>query len=648
MLAPRLNVDGPSPNRTNLSLGSQKEIASGHHKASHRSSSKLSAQAQTIDFPKLTLYEWLVFKLDILIPEERPNSMMVPHDCHLQKVKYSRKKWRWRIVRNSDASLPEYLTDHRDDSEYDVISPETGSFLPVVDIQGKFIKKWDALGLLLLLFTASVTPFETAFLSQQPGQPFQFDILFLVDSIVDFIFFCDILIQMRTPYRHKQTGKIIRSEFGMFWNYFTGWFSIDLVSTLPWELLSLVNQSGGNLPVSQLRLLRFLRLTRLLKLLRVMRANRKLSQWKAQINLRYVTIQILQWCIIMTFIMHWIACGYRLAAERNDTSATSTDPLGWHELYAASQNTTVDAISIWLLYIMALSWSAGTVSLVGNSVPVMQPTNDREWGYSVFAFFISYLLAVWSIATISDVLSLSNRSQRTHDLHVDQYLEMFDRLKLEPRLKIKVYEYLSDHYASKHSTRYTELLQDLPPQLHGFITMEVFVSFIADIPFLEPFIDREPALAQDLCRSIEIRSVSANSHLFTEGYEGIYLLKSGIVAIEGRVYPSGSIFGRTCLREKIKSNECRALTNITVHLLKRDVLVSVLDKWPKIKYYAKRWTAWQVLRRYIYTYTRLYYMAARRGARMQPPLVSQRPNMREGELDDIDIAVLEHIEEFGF
>lgn len=111
---------------------------------------------------------------------------------------------------------------------------------------------------------------------------------------------------------------------------------------------------------------------------------------------------------------------------------------------------------------------------------------------------------------------------------------------------------------------------------------------------------------------------------------------------------SGSIFGRTVLREHLKQNECRALTNVTIHILPRDVLQSTLDKHPKIRYYAKRWTTWQVFRRYIHTYANLYYTAAKRGARMVPPLMSQRPNLREGEYDDIDLAVLEHINEFGF
>jgi hypothetical protein len=41
-------------------------------------------------------------------------------------------------------------------------------------------------------------------------------------------------------------------------------------------------------------------------------------------------------------------------------------------------------------------------------------------------------------------------------------------------------------------------------------------------------------------------------------------------------------------------------------------------------------------------------MAARRGALMHPPIYSRRANMEEGEVDDLDVAVLDNIMEFGY
>ncbi|KAJ3157239.1 hypothetical protein HDU89_002651 [Geranomyces variabilis] len=597
-----------------------------------------AAHQEKLEKRKQSLYERLTYLLDILVPEDEPETMTVPAGSFLQRVSYG-KLDRWRVAKEEWLNLPPYLVEHRDTHPQYHVAVEKQGLVPLLDLTSPFLKRWDMLSLLLLFFTASVTPFETAFIASSSN----IDILFLVNRLVDIIFTIDMGVSIRTPFRDPQTGRLVRDGKLIFLRYLRSWFFIDLLSVIPFELINTFS-GGGHQNLSQLRLLRFLRLARLLKLLRVLRASRKLKQWRVHIDLRYATMKMLQNCIIILFLIHWLACGYRLADEQNNP----TDPLGWLGNYATYANTTVDQVPIFDAYIIAVYWSSATLSLIGPQWEVIAPSTVRECGYAVFANFVAYMVALYMIASLVNVLSVANRLQTEHDLKVDNYLEMFSRLKLDQRLKIKVHEYLSDHYAAATTQAYTNLLSDLPTQLHGFITMEIFVEFIAKVPYLEPFIDREPNLTQELCRGIEIRTIPANAHLFTDGYEGIYYLEHGIVAIDGRVYPSGSIFGRTCLREFIKRTECRALTNVTVHVLPLTILRAALGKFPKITYYAKRWTAWQVLRRYLYTYSALYYTAAKRGARMVPPLTSARPGLKEGEYDDIDLAVLEHINEFGF
>lgn len=80
------------------------------------------------------------------------------------------------------------------------------------------------------------------------------------------------------------------------------------------------------------------------------------------------------------------------------------------------------------------------------------------------------------------------------------------------------------------------MLRDLPTSLHGVIAMETFLEFVEQIPWLEVFLEREPELIREMCRGIEIRTVGQNNLVFTEGFEGIYFVEKGIVAIEGRLY----------------------------------------------------------------------------------------------------------------
>ncbi|KAJ3103572.1 hypothetical protein HDU97_009992 [Phlyctochytrium planicorne] len=655
------SVDVPSKKSSMLDMSKGRGGAGGekrrgsfmafpHHGSNGNNPPMPKSTFQKIERPAHTTYERIVYMLDILVPPDEPADMEVPHGHFLQKVIVG-PKWRWRVAKDVNVSLPEYLTGHLDKPTTYRVWLERKRLIPLLDPNSRFLRRWDALAMLMLLFTASVTPFETAFVSNDGVV----DLLFLINRLVDCIFAIDLFVQMRTPYRDPNTGRFVSDARTILIHYLTTWFPVDFISVLPLELINFANQQDHTSTatttdtvvkssLSELKLLRFFRLMRLLKLLRILRASRKLRQFQATINLRYATLQIIQYSIFIMFIIHWLACGFRLAADKNDP----LDSPGWTEHYADSKNKTVTEVAMWEIYMLSLYWSSSTVSLVGPNMPSVQPSNTREFGYELFASFVAYMNAVYFIAIISDVLSVSSKQSRDNDLQVDKYMEMFDKLKLDPRLKIKVHNYLSEKFALDENSSYTRLLTYLPQQLHGFISMEIFLEFVEQVPFLEVFIDREPTLIQELCRTVEIRSYPPNSHMFSEGYEGIYFIERGLCAMEGVIYSTGMVFGRSVLREHNKPSECRALTTVTVHLLTRAALLANLEKYPKILYYAKRWTSWAVLRRYILGYSKLYYMAARRGARFNPPLLTKRPFLQENEFDEIDLAVIEHMNENGF
>ena len=75
-----------------------------------------------------------------------------------------------------------------------------------------------------------------------------------------------------------------------------GWFFIDLISVIPFELLGFISNTSdtSSASASQLSILRVLRLLKLAKLLRIFRASRKLKQMQVYINLRYSTMQLVK------------------------------------------------------------------------------------------------------------------------------------------------------------------------------------------------------------------------------------------------------------------------------------------------------------------------------------------------------------------
>lgn len=130
--------------------------------------------------------------------------------------------------------------------------------------------RWGLLIFACMFYTSVVTPYEVALLETQ------FDGLFVINKFVDSVFIADIFLTFRTSYLDENFTVVtdlrqIRNK------YLKGWFTVDLVSVLQFDVLELIFHVGSQNDVGQLkavRMLRVLRLFKMLKMLRVLRASK--------------------------------------------------------------------------------------------------------------------------------------------------------------------------------------------------------------------------------------------------------------------------------------------------------------------------------------------------------------------------------------
>lgn len=101
---------------------------------------------------------------------------------------------------------------------------------------------WDWLILLLVIYTAILTPYSAAFLLNDQEEQrrrecgYSCNPLNLVDLIVDIMFIIDILINFRTTYVN-QNEEVVSDPAKIAIHYFKGWFLIDMVAAIPFDLL---------------------------------------------------------------------------------------------------------------------------------------------------------------------------------------------------------------------------------------------------------------------------------------------------------------------------------------------------------------------------------------------------------------------------
>lgn len=100
---------------------------------------------------------------------------------------------------------------------------------------------WDWLILLLVIYTAILTPYSAAFLLNDEEERLMPKCVYcspldVVDLIVDIMFIIDILINFRTTYVNAN-DEVVSHPLRIAVHYFKGWFLIDMVAAIPFDLL---------------------------------------------------------------------------------------------------------------------------------------------------------------------------------------------------------------------------------------------------------------------------------------------------------------------------------------------------------------------------------------------------------------------------
>jgi hypothetical protein len=140
-----------------------------------------------------------------------------------------------------------------------------------------------------------------------------------IDLFISLIFLTDVVLNFRTAVDHK--GRRISSPKEVAKHYLKGWFLIDFVSSLPFELLFLFFDVERLAIFAVFRMLRSLRLIRLLKVgSMILRYNRRSSLNPILLRMAF----ILFWLALTS---HWGACFWiHLGGVRHDVPTLEDNP----------------------------------------------------------------------------------------------------------------------------------------------------------------------------------------------------------------------------------------------------------------------------------------------------------------------------------
>ena len=172
----------------------------------------------------------------------------------------------------------------------------------------KYKNMWDLVVIILLIYTATYSPFRVCFIEDSSEG------WFIFDCTVDSLFFIDIVLNFFTVLE-LPNGQYETSRLGIAKAYMKSWFFLDLFTTIPFQVIERVN-SNEDSSIGDSKVLRLMRIPRLYRLLRILRLAKlvrvfKVKKMSPMGNLLKVSNSLkdmLKTIGFIVFLTHIIAC----------------------------------------------------------------------------------------------------------------------------------------------------------------------------------------------------------------------------------------------------------------------------------------------------------------------------------------------------
>ncbi|XP_019379148.1 PREDICTED: potassium voltage-gated channel subfamily H member 6 isoform X2 [Gavialis gangeticus] len=440
---------------------------------------------------------------------------------------------------------------------------------------------WDWLILLLVIYTAVFTPYSAAFLLNEEQEEKRWDCgyscdpLNIIDLIVDIMFIIDIIINFRTTYVNVN-DEVVSHPAKIAIHYFKGWFLIDMVAAIPFDLL--IFRSGSDETTT---LIGLLKTARLLRLVRVARKLDRYSEYGA-------AVLFLLMCTF-ALIAHWLACIWY--AIGNVERPYMEHKIGWLDNLGDqigkryNDSDLSSGPSIKDKYVTALYFTFSSLTSVGFGN--VSPNTNSEKIFSICVMLIGSLMYASIFGNVSAIIQrLYSGTARYHTqmLRVKEFIRFH---QIPNPLRQRLEEYFQHAWSYTNGIDMNAVLKGFPDCLQADICLHLNRTLLQNC---KAFRGASKGCLRALAMKFKTTHAPPGDTLVHYGdvLTTLYFISRGsieilrediVVAILGK----NDIFGEpiSLYARPGKSNaDVRALTYCDLHKIQREDLLEVLDMYP--------------------------------------------------------------------
>ena len=339
----------------------------------------------------------------------------------------------------------------------------------------QFREGWTAFMTVVMLYVAIMTPYRLAFMEE-----IYFDGLTGTDLAINCLFILDLCLNFICAYT-KPDGSIEDNRLKIARNYLFSWFLVDLISSVPFNLIELMyseEKNGGNGYNSAVKLARLPRLYRLFRLVKVFKALghyknvtyfEKLQDY-LQINSRLV--KLAKFLIIVCFCVHFMGCLWYFSARLSDF-----EPETW-VVRSNYQDAATGSV-----YLASIYWAVTTTVTVGYGD--ITARTEFEMVLAILWMFMGVGFYSFTVGSLSSFLTSIDTRASLLTTKMAALQEFAKETSINPDVKQRVRDAIRYYtwkmgsiWSDKHS-----LFSEIPTSLQYEVALSMYNGVIKDLQF---------------------------------------------------------------------------------------------------------------------------------------------------------------------
>ena len=359
---------------------------------------------------------------------------------------------------------PNALPERINEEDWTRWSAKTGLFFPA----GPMKFKWDIFMLFLILYSSIIVPFRLCFDHIADGYWWYWEVA------VSIFFIADLFMTFNTAYPY---GDELVIDRGMIRNnYLKSWFIVDLLSSVPLELVELIQEyyayAASESQTSSLRALRALRLVRMLRLLRLLKIQSYINAIEDALNINLQMLHLAKVLAGVGYLMHVLGCFWFLL------HMTHPDPEHtWLAIYDGGSG--VDA-GVWTQYLYSVYWALTTLTTVGYGDIVA--VNDRERTYALGTLAVGAVFYGFLLSTVTDLVRNADPNKVRITAKLDEVKHYLRWHHFPPDLASRVKKYYENFYSRRSAMDEDAIVSQLAPTLQRDVQEHLMRRSVRRIP----------------------------------------------------------------------------------------------------------------------------------------------------------------------